>query len=52
VGGRVQVKFRARYPTLEIGQGILKGKCHCTVDLLFDLFGIGCKTTDIFCFYL
>jgi len=31
-------------------QGILKG--DCTVDLLFDWFGISCKTTDNFCFYL
>ncbi len=29
-----------------------KGKYHCTVDLLFDLFGISCMTTDNFCFYL
>ncbi len=33
-------------------QGILKGKYPCTVDLLFDLFGISCTTTDKFCFYL
>jgi hypothetical protein len=25
---------------------------HCTVDLLFDCFGISCMTTDNFCFYL
>ncbi len=28
------------------------GKYHCTVGLLFDWFGIGWKTTEIFCFYL
>ncbi len=28
------------------------GKYHCTVDLLFDWFGIICMTTDNFCFYL
>ncbi len=28
------------------------GKYHCTVDLLFDWFGISCMTTDNFCFYL
>jgi hypothetical protein len=33
-------------------QGIQKGKCHCTVDLLFDWFGISCMTTGNFCFYL
>ncbi len=33
-------------------QGILKGKYHCTVDLLFDWFGISCMTTNNFCFYL
>ncbi len=27
-------------------------KYHCTVDLLFDWFGICCMTTDNFCFYL
>jgi hypothetical protein len=25
---------------------------HCTVDLLFDWFGISCMTTDNFCFYV
>ncbi len=29
-----------------------RGKYHCTVDLLFDWFGISCMTTDDFCFYL
>ncbi len=29
-----------------------RGKYHCTIDLLFDRFGISCMTTDIFCFYL
>jgi len=29
-----------------------EGKYHCTVDLLFDWFGISCMTTDNFCFYL
>ena len=33
-------------------QGILKGKYHCTIDLLFNWFGISCMTTDNFCFYL
>ncbi len=33
-------------------QGILKGENHCTVDLLFDWFGISCMATNIFCFYL
>jgi len=28
------------------------GKYHCTVDLLFDWFGISCMTTDNFCCYL
>jgi hypothetical protein len=27
------------------------GKYHCTIDLLFDWFGISCMTTDNFCFY-
>jgi hypothetical protein len=29
-----------------------RGKYHCTVDLLFDWFGINSMTTDNFCFYL
>jgi hypothetical protein len=33
-------------------QGILKGKYHCTIDLLFDWFGINSMTTDKFGFYL
>ncbi len=33
-------------------QGILKGKYHCTVDLLSDWFGMTGMTTDNFCFYL
>jgi len=28
------------------------GKYHCTVDLLFDWFGISCTTIDNFYFYL
>jgi hypothetical protein len=28
------------------------GKYHRTIDLLIDWFGISCKTTDNFCFYL
>jgi hypothetical protein len=35
-----------------LGQGILKGRYHCTVDLLFEWFGINCMPTDNFCFYL
>ncbi len=37
---------------LASNQGILKGKYHCTIDLLFDWSGISCMTTDILCFYL
>jgi hypothetical protein len=36
--------------TVEVSQGILRGEYHCTVDLLFDWFGISCMTTDNFCF--
>ncbi len=28
----------------------IRGKYHCTVDLLFDWFGISCMTTDNFLF--
>jgi hypothetical protein len=28
------------------------GKYHCTIDLLFDWFGISFVTNDNFCFYL
>jgi len=37
---------------LYLVQGMLRGKYHCTIDLLFDWFGISCMTTDNFCFYL
>ncbi len=30
----------------------LRGKYHCTIDLLFYWFGISCMTTDSLCFYL
>jgi len=33
-------------------QGILKGEYHCTIDLLFDWFGISSMATDNFCFCL
>jgi hypothetical protein len=34
-------------------EGKLKGEVsHCTIDLLFDWFGISCMTTEVFCFYL
>jgi hypothetical protein len=42
------VYFKFQY--LRSNQGILRGEYHCTVDLLFDWFGISC--TDNFCFYL
>ncbi len=35
---------------LRFRQGILKGKYHCTIDLLFDWFGISCMITDYFGF--
>jgi hypothetical protein len=38
--------------TNDPSQGILRGKYHCTIDLLFDCFGISCMTTDNFCFHL
>jgi hypothetical protein len=28
-----------------------RGKYHCTIDLLFDWFGISCMTADNFCVY-
>jgi hypothetical protein len=31
-------------------QGILKGKYHCTMDLLFDWFGFSFMSTDNFLF--
>jgi hypothetical protein len=43
-------RFRTGVWNWRIGQGILKGKYHCDVDLLFDWFGISCMTTDNFFF--
>ncbi len=37
---------------LSLTREYLRGKYHCTVDLLFDWFGISCVITDNFCFYL
>jgi hypothetical protein len=37
---------------LMAGNTKARGKYQCTIDLLFDWFGIGCMTTDNFCFYL
>ncbi len=52
-GGKV---FGQGWPSIEVnvrlGREYLRGKYHCTVDLLFDWFGISCMTTDNFCFYL
>ncbi len=39
-----------RYETLIPGN-TKGGKYHCTIDLLFDWFGIRCMTNDNFCFY-
>jgi hypothetical protein len=38
--------------TINLTRECLRGNYHCTVDLLFDWFGISCMTTDNFCFYL
>jgi len=32
----------------DLNREYLRGKYHCTIDLLFDLFGISCMTTDNF----
>jgi hypothetical protein len=37
---------------LAVSGNAKRGKYHCTVDLLFDWFGICCMTIDNFCFYL
>jgi hypothetical protein len=34
------------------GREYLREKYHCTIDLLFDWFGISCMAIDNFCFYL
>jgi hypothetical protein len=35
---------------LSLAREYKRGKYHCTIDLLFDWFGISCMTTDNFCF--
>jgi hypothetical protein len=50
-----QLMFIQQPPTINIrniSREYLRGKYHCTADLLFDWFGISCMTTDNFCFYL
>jgi hypothetical protein len=41
-----------RFKVKALGREHYKGKYHCTVDLLFDWFGICCMTIDNFHFYL
>jgi hypothetical protein len=41
-----------RFMTQGPHQGILMGSYHCTIDLLFDWFGISFTMTYNFCFYL
>ncbi len=45
-------KCLTRMKSRDKSQGILKGKDHCTIDHLFDWFGISCMTTDNFSFHL
>ncbi len=37
---------------IRLGREYQRGKHHCTIDFLFDWFGISCLTTDNFGFYL
>jgi hypothetical protein len=41
-----------RFITLPCSREYCRGKYHCTINLLFDWFGIGHMTADNFCFYL
>jgi hypothetical protein len=50
--GDNSTKLFFRHDRHYLGQGILKREYHCTIDHLFDWFGISCMTTDNFCFYL
>ncbi len=45
-----QIYLRSSYEKLI--REYWRGKYHCTVDLLFDWFGISCMKTDNFYFYL
>jgi hypothetical protein len=47
-----RVKETTRFKMLLEPGNTKGGKYQCTVDLLFDRFGISCMTTDNFCFYL
>ncbi len=49
----LELKTWPRFPPVSISLSMeyKKGKYHCTIDLLFDWFGISCMTTDNFCFY-
>jgi hypothetical protein len=46
----LKLKTRPRFCLVSWGREHKTGKYHCTVDLLFDWFGISCMTTDIFLF--
>ncbi len=45
-------KYQTSLEKLAMDQGILKGKYHYTIHLLFDWFGISSLNTDNLCIYL
>jgi hypothetical protein len=47
-------KANGREPKIDVGQvrEYYRGKNQCTIDLLFDWFGISCMTIDNCSFYL
>jgi len=50
---RIFIAIELRFQTFWTGNTkYWRGKYHCTIDLLFDWFGISCMTTNNFCFYL
>jgi hypothetical protein len=48
----VNVEVRTTFLVVGIIREYKRGNDHCTIDLLFDWFGISFMTTYNFCFYL
>jgi len=46
------LSFAVLLDAIHVHREHYRGKYHCTIDLLFDWFGISCMTADNYHFYL